>query len=90
MTATRPDPILPRLRGAPERIFVSVDESTGRSTLSFAPADVGDPVPHDDDRAGAAALATARGIAAAYPDCTVIGPHFHASARGRPRHRRGR
>ena len=35
-----PTPI-PKLRGTPARIFVSVDESTGRSILSFAPADVG-------------------------------------------------
>jgi hypothetical protein len=76
---------VPRLRGAPARIFVSVDESTGRSILSFAPADVGEPVAHADDGAGAAALATARAIAASYPGCTIVGPHFHASARGRPR-----
>jgi hypothetical protein len=83
---------IPRLRGAPERIFISVDESTGRSVVSFAPADVGDTVSNDDDKAGSAALAIARGIAATYPGCTIVGPHFHASARGRPRTRarRGR
>lgn len=84
------DTVLPKLRGAPVRIFVSVDESTGRSTLSFAPADVGDPLPCDGDERGARALATARAITAAYPGCTIVGPHFHASARGRPRPRRGR
>jgi hypothetical protein len=81
---------MPRLRGAPLRVFVSVDESTGRSTLSFAPAEVGDPLTHDDDLAGDHALATARAIVAAHPGCTIVGPHRHASARGRPRPRRGR
>ena len=33
-----------RLRGNPERIFISVDESTGTSTVSFFPADVGSPI----------------------------------------------
>jgi hypothetical protein len=90
-TNTNPAPTpTPRLRGRPERIFISVDESTGRSTLSFAPADVGDALPRDDDRAGAGALATARAIVATYPGCEIVGPHFHASARGRPRPRRRR
>jgi hypothetical protein len=85
MTATMPT----RLRGTPERIFISVDESTGRSTLSFAPADIGDPVPYEDDKTGAAALTTARAIAASHPGCTIVGQHFHASAsaRGRARQR---
>jgi hypothetical protein len=68
-----------RLTGAPEKIFVSVDESTGRSTLSFAPAGVGDPIPRENDPAGAQALAQARTIAASHPGCTIVGPHFHAA-----------
>lgn len=80
----------PRLRGTPARIFVSVDESTGRSILSFAPADVGEPVVHDGDGTGGTALAAARAIAAGYPGCAVVGPHFHASARGKPRPKRRR
>ena len=84
------EPTLPKLRGAPARVFVSVDESTGRSTLSFAPPDVGDPLPCDDDGKGVRALATARAILAAYPQCPIVGPHFHASAHGRPKTRRRR
>lgn len=81
---------VPRLRGKPERVFISVDESTGRSTLSFAPPDVGEPVQRDDDRAGQGALATAKQIVASNPGCTIVGPHFHASAqaRGKTRPRR--
>ena len=83
-------PTPPRLRGTPTRVFVSVDESTGRSTLSFAPPEVGDPLSLDADGAGAAALAAARSIAAAHPGCAIVGPHFHASARGHARPRRKR
>lgn len=81
---------VPRLRGAPSRIFISVDESTGRSTLSFAPPDVGDPMPRDDDATGAGALAIAKAIVATHAGCAIVGPHFHASATARPRHRRKR
>ena len=35
----------PRLRSSPDRIFISVDESTGKSTVSFFPADVRIAVP---------------------------------------------
>jgi hypothetical protein len=78
-----------RLRGRPERIFVSVDESTGRSTLSFAPPDTGDPVLHEDDKTGARALADAQEILARYPGATIHGPHFHAARPpNRPRARR--
>ena len=80
----------PRLSGSPERIFISVDESTGRSTLSFAPPDVGAPIPREDDGKGERALRDAKAIAASYPGCTIVGPHFHASALGRPRPRRWR
>lgn len=66
-----------KLGGTPERIFVSVDESTGRSTLSFAPAGIGAPLTRDADRLGEDALIHARAIAARYPGCAVVGPHFH-------------
>jgi hypothetical protein len=81
---------LPRLSSAPERVFVSVDESTGRSTVSFAPADVGPPIVTENDGSGDVALRTAREIAAAHTGCTVLGPHYFASAnsRRRPRGRR--
>jgi hypothetical protein len=68
-----------RLRGRPERIFVSVDESTGRSTMSFQPADVGEPVLREGDRTGAVAMKEAASLVASYPGCTVHGPHFHAA-----------
>lgn len=67
------------LRGRPERVFVSVDSSTGKSTVSFHPADVGSPVQHEGDKKGEAAMKEARSIAAKYPGCTVHGPHFHAA-----------
>jgi hypothetical protein len=68
-----------RLRGRPEKIFVSVDESTGKSTVSFQPADVGSPSQHDDDKKGEAAMQEAKSIADRYPGCTIHGPHFHAA-----------
>jgi hypothetical protein len=68
-----------RLRGRPEKIFVSVDESTGKSTISFQPADVGSPVQHEDDKTGSTAMREARTISEQYPGCTVHGPHFHAA-----------
>jgi hypothetical protein len=67
------------LRGRPERIFVSVDESTGRSTISFQPADVGAPVQHEDDKTGAVAMRDAKAISDDHPGCTIHGPHFHAA-----------
>jgi hypothetical protein len=79
----------PRLRGTPDRIFISVDESTGRSTLSFAPADVGSPIQYEDDSKGLLAKTDAEAISGRYPGCTIHGPHFHAArtARARPRRR---
>jgi hypothetical protein len=79
----------PSLRGSPDRIFISVDESTGISTVSFFPADVGAPFQRSDDRDGALALADAKAILARYPSCTIHGPHFHAArpARAKPRKR---
>jgi hypothetical protein len=67
------------LRGRPDRVFVSVDESTGRSTISFQPPDVGSPIQHEDDKTGARAMSDAKTILEKYPGCTVHGPHFHAA-----------
>ncbi len=79
----------PKVRTRPDRIFISVDESTGFSTLSFQPPDAGDPFKYDGDKDGKRALAGAAAISAKYPGCTVSGPHFHAArpakARIRPR-----
>jgi hypothetical protein len=69
----------PSLRGRPDRIFVSVDESTGRSTISFHPADIGPPIQVDDDKTGVRAMKDATTISEKYPGCTVHGPHFHAA-----------
>jgi len=78
-----------RLRGSPDRIFISVDESTGKSTISFFPTDVGSPVQHDGDHDGQLALKDAKAIIAKYPSATIHGPHFHAArpAKARPRRR---
>jgi hypothetical protein len=79
------------LAGTPARIFVSVDERTGRSTLSFAPREVGQPIVADGDARGEQAITTARAIAAAHAGCVVDGPHFHTSRPpGSPKPRRGR
>ncbi|MBA3538070.1 MAG: hypothetical protein H0T79_00430 [Deltaproteobacteria bacterium] len=69
----------PSLHGSPERIFVSVDESTGRSTISFAPADCGTPIMREDDKDGTHAMVEAKAILAKYPAATIHGPHFHAA-----------
>jgi hypothetical protein len=79
---------LPRLRGNPERIFISVDESTGTSTMSFFPTEVASPFQHTDDKDGALALADARSITAKHPSCTIHGPHFHAARPPKARIRR--
>jgi hypothetical protein len=78
----------PRVLGRPDRIFVSVDASTGRSTISFAPADVGSPFQRDGDADGARAMRDAQAIVARYPGATIHGPHFHAAPTGRARPRR--
>jgi hypothetical protein len=80
----------PKLRGRPEKIFVSVDESTARSTLSFAPPDAGEPFQYDDDKSGTKAMKDAQSIVAKYPGCSIHGPHFHAARppRARPRPRK--
>ena len=78
----------PRLRGNPERIFISVDESTGISTMSFTPADVGTPFQRNGDKDGKLAMADAKSIMAKYPSCQVSGPHFHAARPAKARIRR--
>ena len=79
----------PRISGRPDRIFVSVDASTGRSTISFAPADAGSPFQRDNDADGARAMRDAQAIRARYPGATIHGPHFHAARSGDARQRRG-
>jgi hypothetical protein len=69
----------PRLHGRAERIFVSVDESTGRSTISFQPTGVGEPIQHEDDRTGALAMREAKAISGDHPGSTIHGPHFHGA-----------
>jgi hypothetical protein len=78
----------PRVLGRPERIFVSVDASTGRSTISFSPPDAGSPFQRDGDADGARAMRDAQMILARYPGATIHGPHFHAAPTGRSRPRR--
>ena len=73
------------MSGAPQRIFVSVDETTRKSTVSFLPPDVGTPFQFEDDVKGEQALAKAKEIAGRYGGCTVEGPHFHASNPARPK-----
>jgi hypothetical protein len=68
-----------RLQARPDRIFVSVDESTGKSTISFQPPECGAPVQHEDDKTGVIAMTEARSISERYPGSTVHGPHFHAA-----------
>ena len=77
-----------RLRGNPERIFISVDESTAKSTVSFFPADVGSPYQHEGDKDGAMAMKDAKSIMAKYPSCTLHGPHFHAARPAKAKIRR--
>jgi len=60
-------------------VFVSVDESTGKSTISFHPADVGSPLQLENDKTGVTAMQEARSISEKFPGCTVHGPHFHAA-----------
>ncbi|MEO8705838.1 MAG: hypothetical protein ABI867_37755 [Kofleriaceae bacterium] len=79
----------PKVRTRPDKIFISVDESSGRSTLSFQPADSGEPFQYDDDKTGQRALDDAKTISTRYPGVAISGPHFHAArparARVRPR-----
>lgn len=78
----------PRVHGRPDRIFVSVDASTGRSTISFSPADAGAPFQREGDADGAHAMRDAKAILARYPGATIHGPHFHTAPTGRVRQRR--
>lgn len=68
-----------RLRMRPDRIFISVDESTGRSTISFLPSEAGSPIVHEGDATGSSAMSDAKVILDAYPGATIHGPHFHAA-----------
>ncbi|MFT3696844.1 MAG: hypothetical protein QM831_27125 [Kofleriaceae bacterium] len=63
----------------PDRIFISVDQSTGRSTLSFAPATVGAPIVHEGDHKGEHAMREAKTISQNNPGCSIHGPHFHTA-----------
>jgi hypothetical protein len=77
------------MRGKPDKVFVSVDSSTKRSTVSFQPQDACDPFQREDDGSGAVALREANAIAAGYAGCTVHGPFFHAARpAGRTKFRR--
>ena len=78
----------PRVFGRPERIFVSVNASTGRSTISFAPPDAGSPFQREGDADGTRAMRDAQAILARYPGATIHGPHFHTAPTGRSRPRR--
>lgn len=78
----------PRVSSRPDRIFVSVDASTGRSTISFAPPEAGSPFQRDGDADGSRAMQDAKAILAKYPGATIHGPHFHAARTGRARPRR--
>jgi len=75
-------------QSAPERVFVSVDERTARSTVSFWPTGVGEPFQFEGDGRGESAMTEARKIAARFPGCTIQGPHFHTSKEGVRRRRR--
>lgn len=67
------------LKGRPDRIFVSVNESTGASTISFAPPDVGSAIVHAQDSNAELAMRDAKEISQKYPGCSIHGPHFHAA-----------
>jgi hypothetical protein len=69
----------PRLHGTAQRIFVSVDTSTGRSTISFQPADVGEPILNEGDHSGTIAMRAAKAISDGHPGSTIHGPHFHGA-----------
>lgn len=74
---TPPRPI--RLRSRPDRIFISIDESTKRSTISFSPVDAGGPILHEDDGKGELAMRDAKSISETYQGSTIHGPYFHAA-----------
>jgi hypothetical protein len=68
-----------KLNGSPSRIFVSVDESTGRSTISFMPPDAGAPIVQEADHKAERAMQEAQSIVKRYPGASIHGPHFHAA-----------
>jgi hypothetical protein len=78
----------PVIHSRPDRIFVSVDASTGKSTISFAPPETGTPFQRDADADGARAMRDAKAILARYPGATIHGPHFHTAPSVRARSRR--
>lgn len=77
-----------RMRGNPDRIFISVDESTGTSTISFFPVDCGAPYQHVNDAEGKQAFADATSIVSRHPTATIHGPHFHAARPAKARVRK--
>lgn len=77
-----------RMKMRPDKIFVSVDESTGKSVISFQPPDAGDSISYEDDKSGSRAMKTAQGIVDKYPGTTIHGPHFHAARPANARVRR--
>lgn len=77
-----------RMKSRPDRIFVSVDESTGRSVISFQPPDSGDAIVMEDDKGGTRAMKAAKTICDKYPGSTVHGPHIHAARPANARVRR--
>jgi hypothetical protein len=68
-----------RLKTRPDRIFVSVDVSTGRSAVSFLPPDAGSPIVHESDGTGTLAMRDAKAISETYPGSVIHGPNFHAA-----------
>ncbi len=77
-----------RMKSRPDRIFVSVDESTGRSVISFQPQEAGDAISYENDKAGSRAMTAAKSICEKYPGSTIHGPHFHAARPANARVRR--
>lgn len=77
-----------RMKMRPDKIFVSVDESTGKSVISFQPQDAGDSITYEDDKTGTRAMKTAQGIVDKYPGAAIHGPHFHAARPANARVRR--
>jgi len=75
------------LNGTPDRIFVSVDSRTARSTISVRPADLLAPFQLEDDGDGSKAMVEAKAIAARHGNVPIDGPHFHTSSET-PRKRR--
>jgi hypothetical protein len=77
-----------RMKSRPDRIFVSVNEDSGRSVISFQPPDAGDAIAYEDDKAGSRAMKAAKSICDKYPGATIHGPHFHAARPANARMRR--